>query len=900
MSAEVPAGVHGDPSPPAHLSRRGGSRARRATIAIAALLVVLLVGVSIFTFVTVRRPLPQTDGTLTVPGLDGEVSVLRDAQGVPQIYADTPEDLFRAQGYVQAQDRFFEMDYRRHVTSGRLAELVGDSKEAIDADKVTRTFGWRLVAEEEWKIIAPETKAYLQAYADGVNAYLEDRDPSEIALEYTVLGTSVSVADPEPWDPIDSLAWLKAMAWDLRGNYDDELERAIAYGSFAGTATGTEDPARVAQDVARVATLFPAYVSDTNLPVLDPAEVPTATAPAEVDVEDVEQTSYMPTLAGSELQSAVGAADRALAAVPVLVGRGEGTGSNSWAVSGEHTESGKPLLANDPHLALQAPGVWAQVGLHCNTLSSSCGFDVAGFSFAGFPGVIIGHNADVAWGLTNMGADVTDFFIERVRDETYLRGDDWVPLETRTETIKVNGGQDVELEVSSTLHGPIVSTVLPLDRVAEAPTEGTPLGDYEVALQWTALEPGRTADAVFAFDLAASADDMREAAALFEVPAQNVVFATTDGHIGYQAPGKIPVRQVVEGPVPSDGTWPRPGWDERFDWTGYVPAKQMPGVVDPEEGFIVAANQAVLPAGTTPFLTTDWDYGYRSQRIRTLLQSEIDSGRKIDVEMMNTIQNDDWSPFADALLPSLLDQDIENSKGVRNDFAAEGQDLLTDWDRSMDMDSAAAAYFAAVWRNLLEITFWDDLPEDIRPAGGSRWLAVVQNMLLDETNAFWDDRQTVSVVETRDEVLNQALVSARLDLTTELSKKTTDWEWGKLHTLSLGHLVLDNDAVPGFVRSYMNPRTVSMPGGSSIVNATSWDAASGNFEVTSGPSMRMVVDLDDLDSSTWVTVTGASGHPASKHYEDQLGTWAAGETYAWPFSVSAVAAQTKDELRLVP
>ncbi len=553
------------------MSRRGGSRARRATIAIAALLVVLLVGVSIFAFVTVRRPLPQTDGNLTVPGLDAEVSVLRDAQGVPQIYADTPEDLFRAQGYVQAQDRFFEMDYRRHVTSGRLAELVGDSKEAIDADKVTRTFGWRLVAEEEWKIVAPETKAYLQAYADGVNAYLEDRDPSEIALEYTVLGTSVSVADPEPWDPIDSLAWLKAMAWDLRGNYDDELERAIAYGSFAGSGTGAEDPARVAQDVARVGTLFPAYLSDVNLPILDPAEVPTATAPAEVEVQDVEQTSYMPTLGGSELQSAVGAADRALAAVPVLVGRGEGTGSNSWAVSGEHTESGKPLLANDPHLALQAPGVWAQVGLHCNTVSPSCGFDVAGFSFAGFPGVIIGHNADVAWGLTNMGADVTDFFIERVRDETYLRGDDWVPLETRTETIKVNGGQDVELEVSSTLHGPIVSTVLPLDKVAEAPTEGTPLGDYEVALQWTALEPGRTADAVFAFGLAASPDDMREAAALFEVPAQNVVFATTDGHIGYQAPGRIPVRQVVEGPVPSDGTWPRPGWDERFDWTGYVP-----------------------------------------------------------------------------------------------------------------------------------------------------------------------------------------------------------------------------------------------------------------------------------------------------------------------------------------
>ncbi|GAA1407106.1 MULTISPECIES: penicillin acylase family protein [Oerskovia] len=898
MSADVPAGVHGDPPPPVPAARRGGSRARRGIIAIAALVVVLLVAASVFTVVTVRRPLPQTDGTLTLTGLDAEVSVLRDAQGVPQIYADTPEDLFRAQGYVQAQDRFFEMDYRRHVTAGRLAELVGDSQVAIDADKVTRTFGWRLVAEEEWKILAPETKAYLQAYADGVNAYLDDRDPSEIALEYTVLGTSVSVPDPEPWDPIDSLAWLKAMAWDLRGNYDDELERAIAYGGFAGASSGAQDPAKVAQDVARVGTLFPAYPAQANLPILDPSEVPTTSEP--VQVEGAEQTAYAPTLAGSELQSAVAAADAALAAVPVLVGRGEGTGSNSWVVSGEHTASGKPLLANDPHLSLQAPSVWAQVGLHCNEVSPACGFDVSGFSFAGFPGVIIGHNADLAWGLTNMGADVTDFFIERVRDDTYLRGDDWEPLETRTETIKVNGGEDVELKVASTVHGPIVSTVLPMDKVAASPTEGTPLGDYEVSLRWTALEPGRTADAVFAFNLAADAEDMKAAAALFEVPAQNIVFATTDGHIGYQAPGRIPVRANVEGPVPSDGTWPRPGWDERYDWTGYVPAAQMPGVVDPEEGFVVAANQAVLPAGTTPFLTTDWDYGYRSQRIRTLLQEEIDSGRKVDVQTMNEIQNDDWSPYAAALVPLLLEQDIENSKGVRNDFAAEGQDLLADWDQHMDKDSAAAAYFAAVWRNLLEITFWDDLPESIRPAGGSRWLAVVQNMLADETNAFWDDRQTVSVVETRDEVLNRAITSARLDLTTELSKKTTDWEWGKLHTLSLGHVVLDNDAVPGFVRAYVNPRTVAMPGGSSIVNATSWDAASGSFEVTSGPSMRMVVDLADLDASTWVTVTGTSGHPASKHYEDQLGTWAAGETYAWPFTAEAVRSGTKDTLTLVP
>ena len=205
-----------------------------------------------------------------------------------------------------------------------------------------------------------------------------------------------------------------------------------------------------------------------------------------------------------------------------------------------------------------------------------------------------------------------------------------------------------------------------------------------------------------------------------------------------------------------------------------------------------------------------------------------------------------------------------------------------------------------MWRNLLELTFWDELPESARPNGGSRWLAVVQGLVDNPTDPFWDDRQTVSVVETRDEILTQALVSARLDLTVEQSKVPSDWAWGRLHQLALEHPILGGESIPWFVRDYVNPDPVGMPGGSSIVNATAWDAASGSFDVTAGPSMRMVVDLADLDASTWVTVTGASGHPASKHYDDQLSTWANGETYAWPFSVEAVADAGKDELTLVP
>lgn len=885
MSDSVPPpepAIDVEASEPAAPKRRTSPLTRRLVAGVAILLVLVLVVVTVFAVVSLRRPLPDVSGEVSVPGLGESVSVTRDAQGVPSITAENDLDLFRAQGYVHAQDRFFEMDYRRHVTSGRVAELVGNVESAIEADKVTRTFGWRKVAEQEWDLLEDDTKAYLQAYAEGVNAYIDDRDPGELAVEYTVLGQTVEVSDPERWDPIDSVAWLKAMAWDLRGNYDDELGRALAY-----TTLGSSDD--IEANVATVEELFPDYPEETNAPILSADEVG---APAASTVADEALADGLGT---DGLDDAVASAEEALDAIPVLVGRGDASGSNSWVVSGEHTESGKPMLANDPHLALGAPSIWSQVGLHCAEQTDDCTFDVAGFSFAGFPGVIIGHNGDVAWGLTNMGADVTDFFVERVRSDTYLRDGEWEPIETRTETIEVNGADDVSIEVRSTVHGPLMSGVLgDVDVATQTPFDEIRLGSYAVALQWTALTPGRTADAIFAFDRAADADDVRAAAELFEVPAQNIVFATTDGHIGYQAPGRIPVRESISGPVPTDGSWPRPGWDSAYDWQGYVDPDDMPAVLDPADGIIVAANQAVLPAGVGPFLTTDWAYGYRSERIRTLLEAEIEAGRAIDGDTMREIQLDDWSAFGATLVPVLLEQEIDD------EFADDGQELLADWDFHTGTDSAAAAYFNAVWRDVLELAFWDDVPESMRPTGGSQWLQVVVSLLDDPSNPLWDDRSTLGVVETRDEILSQSLVNARLELTAELSKHTDDWEWGRVHQLRLEHPVLGGDSIPGVIADVFNPDAQQVPGGSSIVNAIGWDASADSFQVTTGPSMRMVVDMDDLDRSTWVTVTGTSGHPASSHYDDQLEAWATGETFAWPFSAAAREEASTETLVLRP
>ena len=873
----------------------------------AVVVVVVLVATTLGVTALIRRPLPQVSGALTLPGLEAEVTVTRDARGVPSIRATTSRDLFMAQGFTHAQDRFFEMDYRRHVTSGRVSELVGVNADALAADKVIRTFGWRRVAEQEWSILAEETREYLQAYADGVNAYLATRSAQGLGIEYTVLGLQVQVGEPEPWDPIDSVAWLKAMAWDLRGNFDEELARAETYSAV--------------RDVDRVDELFPVYPESRNTPIVTPAELTAAsTAGGEADdgalLGDPDtdlgsdsgtspSTGTSPSadaalLGSSALERAVAAAQRAIDAVPELLGSGEGVGSNSWVVAGEHTASGLPLLANDPHLSISAPGIWSQQSLRCANVGPLCPFDVSGFTFAGLPSVIIGHNADLAWGLTNLGADVTDFFVERLTDDgEYLYDGETRELDVRHEVILVNGGEPVELEIRSTGHGPILSDAFELDTTERAPIAPAPAmrtSELAVSLAWTALTPGHTADAVFAFARAATPADIAAAAALFEVPSQNIVFATVDGQIGYQAPGKIPVRKdVPDATVPSDGTWPRPGWDPDYDWQGYVEPEQMPAVVDPPEGFIVAANQAVTPAETDTFLSVDWDYGYRSQRIRDLLTERIAEGPLTGADM-SEIQLDAHSAFADVLVPWLLTISIDT------EFDAAGQELLRDWDRSMDTDSAAAVYLAAVWQNLLELTFHDELPEAQRPDGGSRWLEVVQAILDDPRASWWDDRTTVGVEEGRDEILYRALVGARAELTQRLGKDPADWSWGRLHLAAPEHAVLGGSSIPGPVRALMNPRPLGVAGGSSIVNANAWDAADpdGSFHVTASPSMRMVVDLANLDASTWVVMTGTSGHPGSRHYTDQFTAWATGETFPWPYSPTAVTRAARDTLTLRP
>ncbi len=680
-------------------------RALPRPVRIATHLALSVLGVVVLALVTgavlVRQPLPETEGRLELTGLESEVRVVRDDHGIPHLYGDSVADLMRAQGFVHAQERFFEMDVRRHVTAGRLSELFGDS--AIDTDVFIRTLGWREVAEREIALLEPETRNAFEAYADGVNAYLADRSPADLALEYSVLGLTGLDYEPEPWTTADSLTWLKAMAWDLRGNMTEEVDRVLAL---------SMNPA------GRVAELFSPYDAGKRRPIV--------TRGAVVDgVFDQDATGrsrpprrppYLAT--GAALDVLADVKDR-VESLPAFVGTGDGIGSNSWVVDGDHSATGQPLLANDPHLGVSIPGIWMQVGLHCRTVSEDCPLDVSGFSFSGMPGVVIGHNADIAWAFTNLGPDVTDLYLERLRGQRWRHDGHWRPLHRREEVIEVRGGDDVEITVRSTRHGPLLSDASPPyadigelavpERGAALPPDG-----FGVSLAWTALRPAPTADALLALNTASDWEEFREAAASFDTPSQNLVYADRAGHIGYQAPGRIPIRGRG-----NDGRLPAEGWRAGDDWSGVVPFEALPHVLDPEQGFVVTANQRVVGGDYPYFLTDDWDPGYRAEQIRKLIEGE----QHLSVEEMSEIQLDTRHPLAPTLVPFLLD--VELPEG----YYSAGQELLAGWDFTQPPESAAAAYYNVVWRNLLELTFHDDLPEEAWPDGGSRWMAAVAGLL---------------------------------------------------------------------------------------------------------------------------------------------------------------------------
>jgi penicillin amidase len=847
------------------MNKKTGKIFKRFGITIFIFIVFILAAGFLWVSISISKSFPQFNGEIEISGLINPVNIYRDGFGIPNIYASSTHDLFFAQGFVHAQDRFWQMDFWRHIGSARLAEMFPSE---IKTDAFLRTLGWRQLAEEEYQNLEPELKSMLEAYSKGVNAYLVDHTGTNLSLEYGILKLLNPSYKPEPWTPINTLTWAKSMAWDLGGNMDVEITRAILLKTLS---------------IDQVNELYPPYSEDN--PVIVPIIGENVAQPQSVSFPKNISIPY-------DLLKTV---EEKIIQLSSLTGpTGVDIGSNNWVVAGALTDTGKPLLANDPHLSIQMPSIWYQVGLHCQPKNEECPYDVTGFSFAGVPGVVIGHNDRIAWGVTNVGPDVQDLFIEKINPDNpnqYEYLGKWVDMDLRTETILVSGSDPVVIIVRSTIHGPVISdTYGPLKQNLETPEEsfsqksGIDLPpEYAISLGWTALEPTKLFNAIWGFDKAQNWDEFRQAARDFVVPAQNLVYADVDGNIGYQMPGYIPIRKA------GDGRFPVPGWTGEYDWLGYIPFEQLPFVFNPESGFIASANNQVNPRDYPYLITTDWDGGFRAKRIVEMITTAPGT---IDIEYFQKIHSDNFDASAAILVPLLLNTELDNPSNEAF------RSILIGWDYQDEMNSAPAALFAAFWKNFLINTFGDDLPADKQPTGSSRWFQVVSNMAFNVDSHWWDSQLTTDQVESREDIINLSFSQGVSDLQEELGKDPAKWHWGDLHTATFQNQTLGKSGIAP-IEMLFNRGPYLTSGGPSIINATGWNASKG-FEVTSLPSLRMIVDLDNMRNSITVHPTGQSGHAYHPNYIDMVDLWRNIQYYPMFWDEQEITSNAVDHLILMP
>ena len=628
----------------------------------------------------------------------------------------------------------------------------------------------------------------------------------------------------------------------------------------------------------RAAQLFPSYPGDRH-PYITPGEANLSTA--------IRASHAIPDGAYGPLESA-SKAIKALNEI-TLGGEGTGIGSNSWVVAGALSPTGSPLLMNDPHLGSQMPSIWYQVGLHCRAVSDGCPYDVAGFSFAGVPGVIIGHNANIAWGFTNVGPDVQDLYIEKINPTNpnqYEVNGEWVDMEIRSETIHVAGGESVVHAVRTTRHGPIISDTY--GALEDFDQSGIDLPEqYAIAMRWTGLDDSQSiAGPILGFNIASTFAEFRTAAALFHVPSQNLLYADVAGNIGYQMPGAIPIR------ANGDGTVPVPGWTDDYEGTGFVPAEQLPYSYNPASGWIVTANNAIVDDSYEYHITKDWAFGYRARRVVDL----VTSNPGIGIEGHQTIQFDSYDLNAAHILSYMENAIVVepwNQSGQETDAINE----LFTWDTQNFSGSTGAAVWNATWRNLLDLTFSDELPEDWRPSGNGRWFEVVRGLLVDPEDAFWDD-VTTPATETRDQTLVAAFRAGVAELTEAISPNVSEWTWGDIHTMTFINPTLGDSGI-GLIEDRFNRGPYPASGSEGVVNAVGWTATEG-YEVDWLPSMRMLVDLADLTRSQTIHTTGQSGHTDHPHYDDMIPLWLEGKTVPMLWTRSDIEADAEATMMLIP
>ncbi len=792
----------------------------------------------------IYRPLPQIDGNAFLPGLQKEVTVERDRWGVPHIRAASVEDLAEAQGYVMAQDRLWQMDLLRRAARGQLSEILGPV--TIPIDKEFRAYGFSRAADREATLLEPDAAKIMDAYARGVNKFIE-RHKNNLPLEFSLLRYK-----PAPWRPSDTFAISAYMYRTLTDTWEKELNRAKVI-------------ERAGADRAK--DLFSEEAAMDHFVVGDPtvSNDGSQRSAADADDEDDDDDMQPDTVLKASLGVSNGAATSdsapdltsalAQSVQKFLEGTSndirQGFGSNNWVVSGAHTATGKPLLANDTHLDLTIPSIWYEIHL------TAPGWNVKGFTLPGAPMVIIGHNDRIAWGFTNNGADVQDLYIETFNpaspDEYRVKGA-WVKAEIIDETIHIKGRPDEHLKVTVTRHGPIVHHE----------------GDKAYALRWTATEPGGLSNSYTWLGKAQNWKEFRDSMKHVWGPAQNIVYADVEGNIGYIMAARVPLRKKGHGEVPV------PGDTDDYEWTGYLHFDQLPQALNPDSGLIATANARVVGPSYKPYLTDRWYDPYRTARIYDLLHDRHD----LRPEDMLKIQTDTYS-YPHVFLADQLSAAAKSAKpkDARSQKLIDG---LKDWTGIADANSPEVSFLQATRRAAIDLLLEPFLGKDTNLY---QWRSTtfLQKILTDRS-AKW----LPAVYKNYDELLVAAADLAVTRLAEQSkSQRVEDWAWKNFNSLDMYHALGRQGLLKQFLSITDKPQSGT---------AYSIRAAGKTF----GPAMRFVGNPGNWDESILLIPAGQSGQPGSSHYSDQFSYWYEGKPIFAPFSDAAEAKARKHTLTLKP
>ncbi|MEK3854596.1 penicillin acylase family protein [Cytobacillus sp. FSL H8-0458] len=763
------------------VQRQPKSKWKKYSLWSIAIIFVLLAAALFMMYGFLSRSMPKTDWEIRIGSISKEVMVNRDGSGVPHILAANERDLFIAQGYVQAQDRLFQMDLSRRQASGRLSEVIGEA--TVGNDKYFRTLGLRRAAEASYEAYSPEAKQILGWFAEGVNLYIKEvKENGKMPVEFSILGY-----EPEEWSPVDSLTIGKYMAYDLGGHWESQAFRYYLLQHFP------EDKAY---------ELFPSY----------PEEAPYIIGKNNLNIEE----SFASVITPPEFN-----------------------GSNNWVAAGTKTASGKPILADDPHLSLSTPSIWYQMHLESPEMN------VSGVIFAGTPGIILGHNKDIAWGVTNTGPDVQDLYIEKRNPSNineFLFNEKWEKAEVIEEPIKVKGKEPISYKVTITRHGPVISEFA-----------GDSGKDNVLSLQWTALQPSKELEAILKMNKSSDWNQFEQALELFHTPAQNFVFASPDGTIAYKANGKIPIRKK------GDGLLPVPGWSDEYEWKGYIPYDQLPKTINPEEGYISTANNRVIGDSYPYHISHDWAQPYRQMRIQEFLNSKDN----LTPEDMMALQMDQKNLQAKEFIPMFLHEMKEPSSVLEK----EALSILSNWDYNDSKDEAAPLIFNLWMKSISDILFEDQISPQMRKLFKGQKQAV--DALL-RTAANGKEGIWIEEKGGLQEILSQSLSTAVQEAEDLQGSSPSKWKWGNYHQLAFSHPLSSVKPL-----NYLFNRQGRIPvGGSSVTVQAAAHKDDGT--VNHGGSWRFVIDTQNMNTAYHLVGPGQSGHPLSQWYHDQMNDWAEG------------------------